>query len=436
MSKKKGRIAITTLAGCIGITGFALIMGLGNGANIYIDKQLNKFANSDVLMVSKNVKESNDMGSYTTISSDEKDYKKIFEMEEVKASRPMINTNNVKINVGNQESEMVAYSLGNETSEFLKENVDGKLPLKNEILVNQAAAREILKLLNIESKDIKDAIGKEVTFLINVTKDNLEKVTVNENFVVSGVVNELDFDISSIYYNYDAFKEILNETFLTTGTLYDYLTNNSGFEIILKDASDNKLVTNEITAEKNGGAGNILSVLSGGTQKEGFMAYNIPVIMKLQFEQLIFIAQIVISIFIIVALVVSSIMTSIVLYSSIVERKTEIGIIKAVGGRDKDVLRIFESEAILMGLFSGVLGVIIAFVLKYPIESLIAKLLGFKLPGIVTIPLSQVPFTNVTFPLATIITLILFSAIISAIAGYLPSKKATKMQVIDALREE
>jgi ABC-type antimicrobial peptide transport system permease subunit len=376
------------------------------------------------------------MGSYTTISSDEKDYKKIFEMEEVKASRPMINTNNVKINVGNQESEMVAYSLGNETSEFLKENVDGKLPLKNEILVNQAAAREILKLLNIESKDIKDAIGKEVTFLINVTKDNLEKVTVNENFVVSGVVNELDFDISSIYYNYDAFKEILNETFLTTGTLYDYLTNNSGFEIILKDASDNKLVTNEITAEKNGGAGNILSVLSGGTQKEGFMAYNIPVIMKLQFEQLIFIAQIVISIFIIVALVVSSIMTSIVLYSSIVERKTEIGIIKAVGGRDKDVLRIFESEAILMGLFSGVLGVIIAFVLKYPIESLIAKLLGFKLPGIVTIPLSQVPFTNVTFPLATIITLILFSAIISAIAGYLPSKKATKMQVIDALREE
>lgn len=436
MSKKKGRIAITTLAGCIGITGFALIMGLGNGANIYIDKQLNKFANSDVLMVSKNVKESNDMGSYTTISSDEKDYKKIFEMEEVKASRPMINTNNVKINVGNQESEMVAYSLGNETSEFLKENVDGKLPLKNEILVNQAAAREILKLLNIESKDIKDAIGKEVTFLINVTKDNLEKVTVNENFVVSGVVNELDFDISSIYYNYDAFKEILNETFLTTGTLYDYLTNNSGFEIILKDASDNKLVTNEITAEKNGGAGNILSILSGGTQKEGFMAYNIPVIMKLQFEQLIFIAQIVISIFIIVALVVSSIMTSIVLYSSIVERKTEIGIIKAVGGRDKDVLRIFESEAILMGLFSGVLGVIIAFVLKYPIESLIAKLLGFKLPGIVTIPLSQVPFTNVTFPLATIITLILFSAIISAIAGYLPSKKATKMQVIDALREE
>jgi putative ABC transport system permease protein len=144
----------------------------------------------------------------------------------------------------------------------------------------------------------------------------------------------------------------------------------------------------------------------------------------------------VISLFIIVALIVSSIMTSIVLYSSVVERKTEIGIIKAVGGRDKDVLRIFESEAVLMGVFAGVLGLIVAFILCKPIEYFIANYFGLNLPGIVSIPLSNIPFTDITFPLATIISLIAFSALIAAIAGYLPSKKATKMHVVDALRDE
>ena len=75
----------------------------------------------------------------------------------------------------------------------------------------------------------------------------------------------------------------------------------------------------------------------------------------------------------------------------------------------------------LMGLFWH-LRVIVAFALKYPIEYLLANYFGFKLPGIVTIPISQVPFTNLTFPFATIIVLILFSSVIAAIAGYLPSK--------------
>jgi ABC-type antimicrobial peptide transport system permease subunit len=147
-------------------------------------------------------------------------------------------------------------------------------------------------------------------------------------------------------------------------------------------------------------------------------------------------AQIVISIFIIVALVVSSIMTSIVLYSSVIERKTEIGIIKAVGGRNKDVIRIFESEAILMRAFSGMLGIVISFILAPFLEKLISKVLNISLPGIVTIPISTIPFTDITFPFATIITIILFSSLVSAVAGYMPSRKATKMHVIDALRDE
>ncbi|MNI67547.1 hypothetical protein D3C73_1231840 [compost metagenome] len=70
------------------------------------------------------------------------------------------------------------------------------------------------------------------------------------------------------------------------------------------------------------------------------------------------------------------------------------------------------------------------------LEKAISKVLGLDLPGIITIPISKVPFTEITFPFATIIVIVLFSAFVSGIAGYLPSKKATKMHVIDALRDE
>jgi putative ABC transport system permease protein len=229
----------------------------------------------------------------------------------------------------------------------------------------------------------------------------------------------------TIYYDYETLSNWLKSETVASGTLYDHLTKATGFEIILKDVSNNKKVAEVINDADNGGIGNIASSINGGsTSKEGFLAYSMPVIFKTMFQQLISIAQIVISIFIIVALIVSSIMTSIVLYSSVVERKTEIGIIKAVGGRDKDVLRIFESEAMLMGAFAGALGIIIAFMLRYPLEYFIANYFGLNLPGIVSIPLLTVP------------VLILFSSLIAAIAGYLPSRKATKMQVVDALRDE
>jgi ABC-type antimicrobial peptide transport system permease subunit len=438
MKKKKGRIAITTLAGCIGIAGFALIMGLGNGANIYIDKQLNKFANANVLSVMKNEKTKNDIGQeFVTVSRDEKDYKKIFNNDKVAYYRPAIDFNNPITVVGENTTELDYYALSDEKYlSFSSENINGNLPKDNEVLVNQASARELLKIFKIDSKNTSEVIGKTITLTIEIISDNLEKNTYKKDLVISGIANDIDIGMSSIYYNYDGMASWLKTINLSTENLYNHLTKNNGYEIILKNVSDNKVFADEINDEDNGGIGSIMSLLSGGTSKEGFLAFSMPTIFKTMFGQLISIAQIVISIFIIVALVVSSIMTSIVLYSSVVERKTEIGIIKAVGGRDKDVLRIFESEAMLMGAFSGVVGIVLAYVLRGPIEYFIANYFGIDLPGIVSIPISKVPFSDITFPLGTSISLILFSALIAAIAGYLPSRKATKMHVVDALRDE
>ncbi|MCX8074726.1 MAG: ATP-binding cassette domain-containing protein [Clostridia bacterium] len=442
MSKKKWRVAITTIAGCIGIAGFALIMGLGNGANIYIDKQLNKFGSANVLVVQKNVK-SKDSGVVT--STNINDYTNIFNSEEIKEkiskTRSHMGLSNAVIKINNAESDSSISSLADEkNTDFLIENIDGKLPAidKNEVLVNQALARSILEKNDISSKDTKLAIGKTVNIILNYTSSTGETLDINKEFIVSGIINELDLSMANLYYNYDYVVSWLKGVNLENKTAYDYFTQNKGgYELILSNVKDNKEVADYINNKENGGSGTKVSFDSqGGNEKNGYSAKNMAISLKTIFAQLILMAQIVISIFIIVALIVSSIMTAIVLYSSIVERKTEIGIIKAVGGRNKDVIRIFECEAILMGVFSGILGVIVAFVLAPIIEILISKYLNLDLPGIVSIPISRIPFTNLSFPFATLISIILFSALITFIAGYLPSKKATKMHVIDALRDE
>ncbi|MDD2628183.1 MAG: ATP-binding cassette domain-containing protein [Clostridia bacterium] len=447
MKKKKGRVIITTIAGCIGIIGFTLIAGLGNGANIHIDKQLNKFGTANVLVVNKAIKGSDSSGKETMVTTTNiADYGKIVNNEYIQSKISSyrkfmaLNTATIRIKQDdkkfNEHNGLNIYALADKNNlEFLNENVSGKLPEegKYEVLLNQATARGILNDLDLDKDNLDQVIGKSIILTINIPGVPLKY---EKEFYISGLVNELDIGIPNLYYNYNDVESWTKGIDIMDKSLYSYLAETAYmYELIVSDVNETKEVSDYIAAEENGGSGKI-SIMSTGVTKEGFSANNVAIVVKNIFEQLIMMAQIVISIFIIIALVVSSIMTSIVLYSSVIERKTEIGIIKAVGGRNKDVIRIFESEAILMGMFSGVLGLIISFVSAPFLEKLIFKILDLNLPGIITIPVSKIPFTNITFPFATIITIIAFSSLISAIAGYLPSKKATKMRVIDALRDE
>lgn len=451
MGKKKGRVAITVLAGCIGIAGFTLITGLGNGANIYIDKQLNKFGTANVLVLSKNIEKTDDQGNKTVEGSkDKQELESVLNNETIKNKitdvREFMDLSSMTIKVNGQTSKeeekhqgFMIYSLAKqEKLEFLKENVDGNIPTigKNEILINQSVARKLLKDLDLGTTDLNQIIGKEITMTYS-GYINQALVEFDKTFTVSGVANELDIGISNVYYNYEDVQTWLESCKIKKDqTLYKYITDNSvAYEFTVTDIANTKEVSDYINDKANGGVGKI-SIMGASSNETGLGAFNIAIVVKQIFAQLIMMAQAVISIFIIIALVVSSIMTSIVLYSSIVERKTEIGIIKAVGGRNKDVIRIFESEAILMGIFSGVVGIVISFLSAPLIEKVISKVLNLDLPGIITIPLSKIPFTEITFPFATIIVIIAFSALVSGIAGYLPSRKATKLNVIDALRDE
>jgi ABC-type antimicrobial peptide transport system permease subunit len=122
-----------------------------------------------------------------------------------------------------------------------------------------------------------------------------------------------------------------------------------------------------------------------------------------------------------ISLLVSTIMIVIVMYISVSERIKEIGIIKAIGGREKDIRRIFISEAFLIGVFSGVIGFGAAFLLMKVLNIVSDKLFGIDL----------VLIKNYYGIFG-----VLVSIVISTVSGLLPANKAAKLDPVESLRRE
>ena len=124
-----------------------------------------------------------------------------------------------------------------------------------------------------------------------------------------------------------------------------------------------------------------------------------------------------------ISLVVSSIMIGILTYVSVVERTKEIGILRAIGARKKDITRIFIAEAGLIGFVSGAVGVIVSLGLSLPISKTIAKAL-------------KIDNFSAGLDLKSAVGLILLSVILTLIASVIPSRMAAKKDSVEALRTE
>lgn len=123
-----------------------------------------------------------------------------------------------------------------------------------------------------------------------------------------------------------------------------------------------------------------------------------------------------------ISLIVSSIMIAIITYISVLERIKEIGILRALGARKKDIKRVFNAETFIIGLASGLLGILIAYLLTIPTNQVIENLSG----------LANVAKLNISHA----ITLIVINVILTMIGGSIPSRMASKKDPVEALRTE
>lgn len=123
-----------------------------------------------------------------------------------------------------------------------------------------------------------------------------------------------------------------------------------------------------------------------------------------------------------ISLVVSLIMIGIITYTSVLERTKEIGILKALGARKKDITRVFDAETFILGVTSGLLGIAIAWLLTIPINLVIQSVSG----------LVNVAQLN---PVHAIV-LVIISTTLTVIGGHIPARMASKRDAVVALRTE
>ena len=123
-----------------------------------------------------------------------------------------------------------------------------------------------------------------------------------------------------------------------------------------------------------------------------------------------------------ISLVVSLIMICIITYVSVLERTREIGILRALGARKKDITRVFDAETCIIGVLSGLLGVVMAYLLTIPINMIIYSL-------------TELPNVAQLNPLHAIL-LVVISTVLTMLGGHIPAKMASKKDAVEALRAD
>ncbi len=126
--------------------------------------------------------------------------------------------------------------------------------------------------------------------------------------------------------------------------------------------------------------------------------------------------------FVAISLVVSSIMIAIITYISVLERKKEIGILRAMGASKLNIANVFNAETIIEGLIAGIFAIAVVVAASFPVNAFV--LAGWKVPNVMSLPWTAG------------LALIGISVLLTFIAGLIPSSMASRRDPVEALRSE
>ncbi len=297
------------------------------------------------------------------------------------------------------------------------------------------------KIYVVNNNDLYAELGD--SFLPNISFDDSDLVNAVE-LTITGIIQMIDDTVSlggdnGIYYLYDLESSLINSSVNSNICIAQDANNTSVFngEVLTEDAKFNMLSTLGCNDEIPRAINIYSDSIDNKTAIKDFITlYNEGLADEDQIVELdlaetigntmgtiISMISIVLSAFASISLIVSSVMIGIIIYISVLERTKEIGIIRSLGGRKKDVSRVFNAESIIIGAFAGVLGVTITYVLTFPIN-FFAEKFDEGLRGVAQAD-----------PLH-LIALILISTLLTFIGGFIPATIAAKKNPVEALRVE
>lgn len=411
MKAKLSRNLLVALGSSIGIMSVVLMLALGKGVTSYVSKTMKSYTNPNITEVHKqsgmqanaakqdpsqmqnmsqaDVAEQQQnniaalLGESNANSFAKKDIAKLKAIKHVDTlnlgySTLTMGTNTVTYD-GKKANMMQLQTMSKSISK--SSIVKGNAPKGNEIMLDRATADTLDKNL----------VGKTVQVTMKVGQKSI-----TQDFKVSGLYEATNGGLgisSTLFFNYDALNDLYkqNDQELKPNVVYLYT----------KDKANTKKIKDKV---KDLG-------FTGSMQEQ----------MSEMFTKMLDIITWVLTAIAGVSLLVSAIMILVVLNISVVERTKEIGVLKALGARRKDIRRVFASEAFLIGTTSGVIGVIATYILGAAINAFTSQ--AFDVNVVTITP---------QFALAGLI----ISIVISMIAGILPANRASKLDPVEALRKD
>lgn len=416
----KKRTILTSLAIAVGATTVAVAIAAAKGGNAYVESLANKIGDQRALTVIRAVK-SRDPYAPNKISTTREDFEKtqaeesiksrviskedlnkISKVKGVRKASPAIPVSAETVRIENGEKYDVGIATKNDEQEM--ELSAGKLDKNNQIDAGKIVApKAYVEVLG--GKKPEDIIGKKVILEFKDSKGQIFKKT---------------FEIQAV----DAGKT--ETTFSYKGNFW--IENSDGLAIATKqNEGDPQFYSLSVTTDESRTVDEIkkdILALNGGSYYDVSTFADDKAIVQAGINA-ISAGLAGFGFLTLLAAVFGIINTQ---YISVLERTSQIGLMKSLGMRKSDVSKLFRYEAALIGLIGGIIGVVVAYGVTF-LNPVIKNAL--KLQNTAGVD------TNLLQPnwLAWIL-LVLVLMIISILSGYLPARKAAKMNPIEALRTE
>ena len=307
--------------------------------------------------------------------------------------------------------------------EYLKSDEAKDIITKNmtKIIKSQNLESQISGIMEKYMKSVMSTMSKSLQKEMQASIDTLSKsmseaFSIDEEAFVGAFQMKMDEEELSELFNSLMSKESVTYDSNLKKLNYADLDEPSGINIYPKDFDGNQSITNLLndynTRMKE--EGNEDKVISYTDMVGSLMSSVTTIIDTISYVLISFVA---------ISLVVSSIMIGVITYISVLERKKEIGILRAIGASKHNIAQVFNAETFIIGALAGLIGVGITLLLLIPTNKIIYAV-------------SNGANVKAALPVSAGIILIVLSIVLTLIGGILPSKKAAKEDPVLALRSE
>ena len=321
---------------------------------------------------------------------------------------------NELISTEDLEKYLTEYLKSEEAKNVITNNVSDIIKSQN---IEEQITDIIEKYMQTVMSSMSKTLQKEVQSSIgNLSKSITSAISIDENAFLGAFHMKMDEEeLSELFNSLMPKEEVTYDSNLKTLNYAD-LDNPSAINIYPKDFEGNKSITNLLNEyntkmEESGEEDKVISF----TDMVGTLMSSVTTIVNtISYVLIAFVA---------ISLVVSSIMIGVITYISVLERKKEIGILRAMGASKHNVSQVFNAETIIIGALAGIIGVGVTLLLLIPANKIIYMI-------------SNGANVRAALPLEAGIILIVLSIILTLIGGIIPSKKAAKEDPVIALRSE